>query len=237
VLGAHVDPYQAGGSRLQITRSILQVLKDAGHPVVITTRSALVARDVDLLSALAHDNLVRVFVAIGTLDPEMARCLEPQASAPIARLDAIRDMARAGLHAGVLVTPVIPGLTGTDLESVLEAAAASGAGYADYAMLRLAAGAREPFAGWLQRSCPQRSKVVLGVLDTLMEPAAAPSGTTAPRKDKPDYAEQLARRFDLACRRFLLDRVSSPLCCRGFRVPSTALTPDPSPAGAGEGRS
>jgi DNA repair photolyase len=216
VLGADADPYQPGMLPPCAVRAVLQALRDAGHPVVISTRSPLITADLDLLSALANSNLLRLFVSIGTLDPDHARCLEPQASPPIARLEAVRRMAEAGLHVGVLLAPVIPGVTGTELESVLEAAAASGAGYADYAMLSLPATAREAFAAWLQRNCPDRARVAVGLLDAIGEDA--PRETASPPA-LPGYGELFARRFDLACRRFLLDHVPAPLCCRRFWVP------------------
>lgn len=220
VLGANTDPYPLVESRLQITRSILEMLRNLDHPLVITTRSALILRDLDLLLALAHGNLVRIFMAMNTLDAHMAHKLEPQASSPLERLHAIQRMADLGLHAGVLLTPVIPGLTNTELEGVLEAAAASGAGYADYAVLQLAPADRAPVTAWLQHEYPQRAKMVVGLLDEMdKESCAAPASPHGLAAPMTGFTEQFARRFDQACHRFLLDPVEAPLCCHGFALP------------------
>jgi hypothetical protein len=219
VLGAGVDPYQPGAARAQSTRALLQRLAQVGHPVVITTRFQAIARDRDVLAALAQKNLVRVFIVLGTLHAGTAGCLAPRASAPLARLEAIRQMAGAGLHVGVLVAPVIAGLTDTELESLLEAAAACGAGYADYAALALPARERASFDGWLRRCFPQRTSVVLGLLNAIAREGHTPGGAPEECAAAVAYGDRLARRFDLACRRFLLDPLSAPACCRGFQVP------------------
>jgi DNA repair photolyase len=132
-------------------------------------------------------------------------------------------MAAAGLHAGVLVTPVIPGLTVTELESVLEAAAASGAGYADYAMLSMPVSERQSFASWLLRNCPERSRVVTALLDAIRLDEPATASSRAPDSLPPSYRELFERRFDVACRRFLLDRIPAPRCCGRFQIPAASF--------------
>lgn len=222
VLGAREDPYQPDSSRPAATRALLSTLRPAGRRAVIVTRSPLVVNDLDLLSTLANENRVRIFVAIGTLDASRAHCLEPQAPAPVERLDAIRRMAAAGLHAGVLLAPVIPGLTATELEPVLESAAASGAGYADYAMVSIPESERPSFAGWLLRNCPERSRVVAALLDAIGPHDPATAGLRAPGGPPPSYRELFERRFEVARRRFLLERIPAPLCCGRLRFPSAS---------------
>ena len=124
-LGANTDPYQPAEQQHGITRAVLQVLADFRHPVTITTKSALVLRDIDILQSMARQKLVRVQVSIGTLDRSIARTLEPRANTPARRLEAIRELNQAGIPAGVIVAPLIPALTDDDLETVLEAAAAT----------------------------------------------------------------------------------------------------------------
>ena len=136
-LGANTDPYQPIEREWQITRQILQVLVECKHPCSIITKSALIERDVDLLAQLARDNLVRVFVSVTTLDGELARKMEPRAATPRRRLQAVRTLNEAGVPCGVMVAPVIPFLTDSELEHVLQAAQESGARNAGYTLLRL----------------------------------------------------------------------------------------------------
>src|SRR5438034_6616598 len=136
-LGTNTDPYQPIERDWKITRQILELLAACDHPVAIVTKSALVERDIDLLGPMAAKNLARVFLSITTLDRELARKLEPRAAAPHRRLDAVKALAQAGIPVGVMVAPVIPQLTDKDLEAILEAAAANGARWAGWTMLRL----------------------------------------------------------------------------------------------------
>src|SRR5947208_224504 len=136
-LGANTDPYQPIERRLEITRSILRVLSAFNHPVGITTKSSLVERDVDILGPMAAKRLVRVFISITTLDHDLARRMEPRATAPKRRIQTVHALAEAGIPVGVLVAPLIPALTDHDLEAVLAASANAGADSAGYVMLRL----------------------------------------------------------------------------------------------------
>src|SRR6478735_1064628 len=137
MLGANTDPYQPLERSLKVTRSLLEVLLRCRHPVAITTKGALVARDVDLLAELARDNLVRVMFSIPTLSDDMKRVLEPRAAGAGARLKAMRVLAEAGVPVGVLVAPIIPVLTEHEIEAVLEASREAGATIAGYTVLRL----------------------------------------------------------------------------------------------------
>jgi len=164
VLGAVTDPYQPIERRLMITRQVLEVLHACHHPVAVTTKSALVLRDLDLLGAMAADRCAAVQISIATPDADLARRLEPHAAAPKRRLEAVRALAQAGISTGVLVSPLIPGLTDQDLERVLEAAAQAGASRASSLLIRLPLELKDLFTDWLQTHFPERAGKVLGLI-------------------------------------------------------------------------
>src|SRR5690606_18342108 len=136
-LGTNTDPYQPTERKLGITRQILQVLRETNHPVSIVTKSALILRDLDILSDMATRNLVNVTVSVTTLDPELARKMEPRAPAPVRRVETIRQLAAAGIPTGVLVAPIIPAINDMELERILAATTEAGATTAGYVLLRL----------------------------------------------------------------------------------------------------
>ena len=213
MLGANTDPYQPIEKKLQVTRSILEVLLRCKHPVNITTKGALVARDVDLLAALARDRLVHVMFSIPTLDPDMKRILEPRAAAAAAKLKAMRVLAEAALAAGsradveagvsvgVLVAPIIPVLTEHEIESVLEASREAGASLAGYTMLRLPWEVKDLFREWLAEHFPERAAHVMSEVRAMR----------GERDNDPDFgtrmhatgpvAQLIRQRFQLALRR------------------------------------
>jgi len=168
-LGANTDPYQPVERDLRITRGILKVLHDFRHPVGIVTKSALVERDLDILAEMARDRLAQVLVSVTTLDPELARRLEPRASAPYRRLQAIERVAAAGVPCGVLVAPVIPFLNDDDMEAILESAAAAGAGTAGYIAIRLPFEVKGLFKDWLARHYPLRAERVMARIRDLRQ--------------------------------------------------------------------
>ncbi len=149
-LGANTDPYQPLERRLRITRQVLEVLAEARHPIGIVTKSALVTRDIDLLAPMAREGLARVYVSVTTLDPEIARTLEPRASAPHRRLAAVRELAAAGITTGVMVAPIIPALTDHEIEPILAAAADAGAVSAGWVLVRLPHEVKDLMAAWLE---------------------------------------------------------------------------------------
>ena len=136
-LGSNTDPYQPIEREWKVTRSILEVLTQCEHPFSIVTKSSRVERDIDLIAPMAAKSMARVYVSITTLDHDLARKLEPRATAPARRLQTIKTLAEAGIPVGVLVAPVIPQLNDRNLEAILEAAAANGARHAGWIMLRL----------------------------------------------------------------------------------------------------
>lgn len=219
-LSGVTDAWQPAERRLRITRGCLEVLGEFRNPVVVVTKSHLVTRDVDLLGGLAAHWAAKVNLSITTLDPELARKLEPRAAAPHRRLDAIRRLSDAGIPTGVIVGPVIPGLTDHELPAILEAAAAAGATSASYILLRLPHGVKELFADWLERHVPDRKEKVLGrVRDVRSGRLNDPRFRSRMRGEGP-YAEQIRSMFEIARRRHSLDRRGEPLSTEAFRRPA-----------------
>lgn len=154
------DPYQPLEARERITRSLLEVFLEHGHPLSLITKNALIQRDIDLLAPLAQKGLLRVFLSVTSLDATLSRDLEPRASSPRRRLNAIAALSAAGIPVGVMVAPLIPGLNDTELESILAAARQKGARYAGYILLRLPHELRALFDDWLTRKRPlQRDRI------------------------------------------------------------------------------
>ncbi|MGC8519600.1 MAG: PA0069 family radical SAM protein, partial [Steroidobacteraceae bacterium] len=200
-LGANTDPYQPIERQLRVTREILEVLTACRHPVTLITKSALVLRDLDLLGALAKDNLVQVGVSITTLDAELKRCMEPQTASPAARLRTVRELTAAGIPAGVLVAPVIPALTDQDLEGILEAAAAAGAQWAGYVLLRLPHELHTLFSEWLQAHYPDRAAHVLSLIRQMRQGRQNDPRFGSRMRGEGPFADLLRARFQAACRR------------------------------------
>ena len=163
-IGTNTDPYQPIEREHKIMRGILEVLERAGHPVGIVTKSALVVRDIDILSRMAKRNLVKVALSVTTLDPKLARTMEPRASAPAKRLEALKKLADAGIPATVMVAPVIPALNDSEIERILDAAAHAGAREASYVLLRLPLEVRDLFREWLMANYPDRYRHVFTLI-------------------------------------------------------------------------
>ncbi len=163
-IGTNTDPYQPIEREHKIMRGILEVLERAGHPVGIVTKSALVTRDIDILARMAKRNLVKVALSVTTLDPKLARTMEPRASTPPKRLEAIRQLAQAGIPATVMVAPVIPALNDSEIERILDAAAHAGAKEASYVLLRLPLEVRDLFREWLMANYPDRYRHVFTLI-------------------------------------------------------------------------
>ncbi len=227
-LGANTDPYQPIERQWRITRQVIETLAACEHPFTITTKGALIERDLDLLAPLAAKNLVRVFVSIGTLDRELARRLDPRAPAPPRRLELVALLAAAGVPVGVNVAPVIPQLTDADLERILEAAAAAGARHAGWTMLRLPREVAPLFRAWLDVHHPARAAHVMSLVrDVRGGRDNDPRFGDRMRGEGP-YAELIRRRFAVASRRLGLAGELPPLDRSCFRPP-TAATATPAP--------
>lgn len=218
-LGSNTDPYQPAERRLGITRSVLEVLSEHNHPVGIVTKSALVLRDLDLLADMARRSLARVMVSVTTLDRGLARRLEPRAASPQRRIETIRAIASAGVPAGLIVSPVIPGLTDAELERVMEAGAEAGARTATYLLLRLPLEIKDLFTEWLRAHAPLREKRVLGLVRQIRGGRLNDSEFGSRMRGSGPYAAMLARRYEVACRRLDLNRGAAELRTDLFKVP------------------
>ena len=214
------DPYQPIERRLQLTRRCLQVLVAFRNPVVIITKNHLVTRDIDLLSELARDKAARVYLSITTLDGRLSRVMEPRASHPTRRLTALEALTQAGVPAGVLVAPVIPGLTDHEIPSIIAAAAQAGAGHAGYVMLRLPHAVGPLFEQWLAQHFPERKDKVLHRIRAMRGGRLNDPRFMARMKGEGIFAEQIAALFALACRKAGIDGRGPQLSTTAFRVPS-----------------
>ena len=221
-LGTNTDPYQPIERRLEITREILEVLAAANHPVGITTKSALVTRDLDILGPMAERNLVRVFLSITTLDRRLARRMEPRAATPAKRLETIRALREARVPAGVMVAPVIPGLTDAEIERILEAAAWAGAEGAAYVLLRLPHEVKDLFREWLAENEPLRASRVMALVRETRGGKLNDAAFHLRGRGRGAYADLIARRFRLAVRRLGLNAERRSLDTAAFRPPPGA---------------
>ncbi|MBM3566041.1 MAG: PA0069 family radical SAM protein [Alphaproteobacteria bacterium] len=219
-LGSNTDPYQPIERARQDTRAVLELLAACGHPFTIVTKSALVVRDLDVLAPMAKKNLCAVAVSVTTLDRDLARRMEPRAATPPRRLDAIRALSEAGVPTAAMAAPMIPFLNDWELERILEAATAAGATEAGYTLLRLPQELKDLFSQWLDTHEPGKSRHVLNLLRECQGRTLSDARFGARMRGKGHYADLLADRFDLACRRLNLNRAMRPaLDCSRFRPP------------------
>jgi DNA repair photolyase len=217
-LGSNTDPYQPVERTLGLTRAVLGVLDRTDHPFSIVTKSAGVLRDLDILRSMAQRRLVRVWLSITTLDPRLARRMEPRAATPARRLAAVTELSQAGVPVGVLAAPMIPGLNDPELERILEASAQAGAGCAGYVLLRLPHELRQIFQDWLEQHMPERAAHVLALIRQTRAGALNDARFGERFTGSGVYADLLARRFSRAARQLGLDsRVE--LDCSRFRPP------------------
>ena len=205
-IGVNTDAYQPIEREWRITRQVLEVLAQCEHPCTLITKNALIERDLDLLVPMAQKNLVQAFVSVTTLDHELARRMEPRASAPRRRVEAIRNLSAAGVPVGVMVAPVIPFLTDAELESILEAAAQAGARSAGYVLMRLPWELKELFKDWLQHHFPLKAAHVMSRVREMRGGRENDSAFGARMRGQGLLAELLERRFDIACARVGLNR-------------------------------
>jgi DNA repair photolyase len=220
-LGSNTDPYQPVEREWRITRDILEVLAECDHPLTIVTKSSLVERDIDLLAPMAEKNLVSVYVSITTLDRELARRMDPRAAAPQRRLETIERLAAAKIPAGVLTAPIIPALNDPEMESILQAAHLHGAREAGYVMLRLPHEVNDLFQQWLAVHYPLRAEHVMSLVRQSRGGRENDPSFGARMRGTGVFAEIVAKRFQVACRRLGLNRGAPPLDTGIFRAPRT----------------
>lgn len=218
-MGTNTDPYQPAERKHKLTRGILELLLETRHPVTITTKSALVCRDLDILKPLAEQNLVRVALSITSMDHILSRKMEPRASTPEKRLEAVRLLSEAGIPTIVMAAPMIPAINDMELERILDAAAAQGAVGANAILLRLPGEVRDIFREWLLRHFPDRvSHVMSLVRDTRGGKDNDPNFGTRFIGEGP-YATLLRQRVDLAKARYKLDEPIASLRTDLFTPP------------------
>jgi len=223
-MGTNTDPYQPVERDLKITRSILKVLSDFNNPVGIVTKNHMVTRDIDILADMAKRNLSEIFLSITTLDKDLARTMEPRASAPHRRLDAIKALADAGVPVGVMTAPMIPGLNDHEMEAILEAATKAGATRAGFTVLRLPLEIKELFEEWLRANRPDRAERVLSLVRQMRGGALYQAEFGTRMKGEGPIAQLMGARFSAAVKRLGLNRIRYRLDTMRFAVPESART-------------
>ncbi len=221
-LGSNTDPWQPIEAGRHITRAVLGVLRDWHHPVSITTRAALIERDIDILAEMAAQGLAEVGISISTLDARLARKLEPRAPAPARRLQTIAALARAGVPVRLMLAPVIPGLSDHEIEQVMQAAREAGARAAWWSLLRLPHEVAPLFEDWLQRHLPERAGRVMKAVRATRGGAVNEARFGTRFAGTGPEAALLAQRVALARRRLGYEAALPALDCTGFRPPPRA---------------
>jgi DNA repair photolyase len=210
-IGTNTDPYQPIEKEWRIMRQLLEVLNKANHPLAIVTKSAMILRDLDILKEMAEKDIVRVGISVTTLDRRLARAMEPRASTPPRRLEAIRALSEAGIRTTVMAAPVIPALNDHELERILDAGKAAGAAEASYVLLRLPLEVSPLFRDWLLQNYPDRYRHVMSLVRSMRGGKDYDAEFGKRMKGAGPYAWQIARRFDMAVKRLGLTRRGMPL--------------------------
>ncbi|MCW0000479.1 PA0069 family radical SAM protein [Pararhizobium sp. YC-54] len=218
-IGTNTDPYQPIEKEWRIMRQILEVLKAADHPVMIVTKSAMVMRDIDILAPMAEKGLAKVGLSVTTLDRKLARLMEPRASTPAKRLEAIKALSEAGIPATVMMAPVVPALNDHEIERVLDAGKTAGATSASYVLLRLPIEVSPLFRDWLLRNYPDRYRHVMSLVRSMRGGKDYDAEFGKRMKGAGPYAWQIGRRFELAAKRLELNVARRPLNCDLFVPP------------------
>ncbi len=218
-LGTNTDPYQPIERQRRLTRDILEVLARARHPVGIITKSALVVRDIDILAPMAEQGLVKVALSVTSLDARLSRRMEPRASSPARRLDALRRLTEAGVPTAVMIAPVIPALNDAEIEAILAQAAAAGVREAGYILLRLPLEIKMLFREWLAAEWPDRAGRILKLMQSMHGGQDYRAEFDLRQRGSGPYAAQIGQRFRLAADRLGLNRARHRLRCDLFQRP------------------
>ena len=221
-IGTNTDPYQPIERRYQIMRRILEVLDRAGHPVGIVTKSALVLRDLDILTRMAKRDLVKVAMSVTTLDPKLARVMEPRAATPARRLGALRELVKAGVPASALVAPIIPAINDAEIERILEAIAEAGVRHAGYVLLRLPLELKDLFREWLIENFPDRYRHVINLIRETRGGKDYDSTWGKRMTGSGPIAWMIGRRFEVACERLGFNLTSVKTTTEHFKPPQPA---------------
>jgi len=218
-IGTNTDPYQPIEREQKIMRGILEVLERTGHPVGIVTKSALVTRDIDILARMASRNLAKVALSVTSLDPKLARAMEPRASTPPKRLEALRQLSAAGIPTTVMVAPVIPALNDAEIERILDSAAHAGVREASYVLLRLPLEVRDLFREWLMAHYPDRYRHVFTLIREMRGGRDYDSQWGTRMKGTGPMAWMIGRRFEMACEKLGLNKRRAKLTMDHFVRP------------------
>lgn len=216
-LSGVTDCYQPIERKLALTRRCLEVLARFRNPVIVITKNALVSRDIDHLGELARHRSVAVYLSITTLDPRLARVLEPRASTPSARLETLGALSAAGIPAGVSAAPMIPGLNDSEMPAILEAAASRGASFAAYSIVRLPGAVADVFSAWLDRHQPMAKEKILGRIRAAHEGGLNQSTAVARMRGTGQAAAQWKALFHACCRKHGLHPGTPKLETTSFR--------------------
>jgi DNA repair photolyase len=200
-IGTNTDPYQPIEREHRVMRQVLEVLARFNHPVGIVTKSALVTRDIDILGPMAEKGLAKVALSVTTLDGNMARTMEPRASAPRKRLEALKLLTDAGIPTTVMVAPIIPAVTDAEIERILEAAYEAGAREAGYVLLRLPLEVRDLFRDWLLEHHPDKLRHVLSLIRSTRHGKDYEAKWGERMTGDGPYAWMIGRRFEVAAER------------------------------------
>jgi DNA repair photolyase len=220
VMSGVTDCYQPVERKLKLTRGCLEVLAEFRNPVAIITKNFLVTRDIDLLGELARHQAAAVYISLTTLDPELRKVMEPRTSPPAARLEAVRRLSHAGVHVGVMLAPIVPGLTDHEIPSLIEAAVKAGAKSAGYVPLRLPYAVAPMFEQWLQTHFPNRKEKVLNRIRSLRGGKLYDSQFGKRMSGEGIFAEQIETLFNVACRKHGLGNSHANLSTASFRSPA-----------------
>ncbi|HUJ38125.1 MAG TPA: PA0069 family radical SAM protein [Hyphomicrobium sp.] len=218
-IGTNTDPYQPIERERRIMRSILEVLERTAHPVGIVTKSALVLRDIDILSRMAARGLAHVALSVTTLDRRIARVMEPRAATPAKRIEAIRLLSQAGVPTTAMVAPIIPAITDSEIETILEAVREAGAVSAGYVLLRLPLEIKTLFREWLASEFPDRAERVIHLLQSMHGGRDYVSDWGGRQRGSGPYAGQIGLRFRLAKKRLGFREDREPLRTDLFVAP------------------
>lgn len=219
-MGTNTDPYQPIERQHRLTRGILEVMSAFNQPTGIVTKNALVARDVDILASMAERNLATVHLSVTSLDPQLARNMEPRASAPHRKLAAIKALSSAGIPTGVMTAPMIPGLNDAEMEDILAAAWDAGARRAGYTLIRMPYEIKDLFAEWLEAYYPMKAKHVLNLIKETHGGKLYDPRWGARMRGEGHYAELMRTRFRLACRKLGFNQ-------QPFHLDTTQFAPPP----------
>jgi DNA repair photolyase len=205
-IGSNTDPYQPIEKKWRLTRAALALLNECNHPCTIVTKNALIERDIDILAPMAERNLVQVFISINSLDNKLASKLEPRASAPHRRLQAVKSLRDAGIPVGVLVAPIIPALNEKDVEGIIERAAANGANSIGYTCIRLPHELKQLFREWLDIHYPEKAAHIISLIQQMNGGKDYDSNFATRMRGQGIFADIIRKRVQVASRKAGLHR-------------------------------